>query len=148
MKVRNSMIRQYRPEDTDTLIAIWQKANAYAHPFLPDDFVSQVKQDMRNIYLPNAKTWVMEQDATPAGFIAMVGTEIGGLFLDPDLHGRGLVKAMTDHAVDLFGPLSVEVFEQNAVGRAFYDRYGFAETARYVHEPSGEVTIKMAMSGS
>jgi putative acetyltransferase len=139
------MIRKYRAEDTDALVLIWQKANALAHSFLADDFVEQVGQDMRNIYLPNAETWVLEENETPLGFIALVGDEIGGLFLEPSFHGRGFGRALVDHAAALRSPLRVEVFEKNAIGRHFYDRYGFIETERYAHEASGEVTIKMAM---
>ena len=139
------MIREYRPEDTDALVLIWQKANALAHSFLADDFVAQVAQDMCNIYLPNAETWVLEEEGKPLGFLALVGDEIGGLFLDPSFHGRGFGKALTDHAVALHGPLRVEVFEKNVVGRRFYDRYGFIETERYLHEGSGEQTLKIAM---
>ena len=127
------------------LISVWQKANAYAHPFLNDAFVTNVAQAMRDIYLPNAETWVLLQDQTPIGFIALIGNEIGGLFLDPDFHGRGHGTTLTDYAVSLRGPLSVEVFEKNNVGRRFYDRYGFVETERYLHDPSGEVTLKMAI---
>lgn len=82
------MIRKYRTEDTDALVLIWQNANALAHSFLADDFVAQVAQDMRNIYLPNAETWVLEENETPLGFIALVDDEIGGLFLEPSHHGR------------------------------------------------------------
>lgn len=139
------MIRHYRHEDADTLVSVWRSANALAHPFLDADLVAQVAQDMRDIYLPNAETWVMECDGCPVGFIALVSDEIGGLFLLPEWHGRGLGKALTDHAVGLHGPLRVEVFAQNHVGRRFYDRYGFVETDRYMHEPSGEMTIRMAM---
>ncbi len=139
------MIRKYRTEDTGALVLIWQKSNALAHSFLADDFVAQVAEDMRNIYLPNAETWVLEENETLLGFIALVGDEIGGLFLEPSCRGRGYGKALADHAAALHGPLRVEVFEKNAIGRRFYDRYGFLETERYVHEGSGEVTIKMSM---
>jgi putative acetyltransferase len=139
------MIRKYQAEDTDALVSVWQEANALAHSFLADDFVAQVATDMRNIYLPNAETWVVEDSGKPAGFIALVGDEIGGLFLRPSLHGKGLGKAMVDHAVGLHGPLRVEVFEKNEIGRRFYERYGFVELEEYRHEPSGEMTIKMAI---
>ncbi|MGJ5618408.1 GNAT family N-acetyltransferase [Sulfitobacter sp. MF3-043] len=137
------MIRKYRPKDTDALIAIWHDANALAHSFLQDDFVAQVALDMRNIYLPNAETWVLENAGDPVGFIALVGNEIGGLFLDPAFHGRGFGRTLTDHAVALHGPLDVDVFEKNSVGRRFYNGYGFIENTRYVHEPTGEMTLKM-----
>ena len=135
------MIRKYETEDTDALVLIWQSANALAHSFLADDFVAQVAQDMRNVYLPNAETWVLEENEIPVGFIALVETEIGGLFLDPSFHGRGFGKALTDHAVALHGPLSVEVFEKNAIGRRFYDRYGSSR-------PSGISTRAQAKSPS
>lgn len=139
------MIRQYLTTDTDALISIWRDANAIAHPFLSEDFVAQLGEDMRNIYLPNAETWVLEEDSKPLGFIALIGNEIGGLFLAPSSHGKGFGKAMVDHGSDLKGPLCVEVFEKNRIGRRFYDRYGFIETGRYEHEPSGQVTLKMSV---
>ena len=139
------MIREYQTKDTDTLVAIWSKANALAHPFLPKDFVAQVADDMRNIYLPKAETWVLEKEDKPIGFIALIDDEIGGLFLDPEHHGKGHGKAMVDHALALKGPLRVEVFKDNAIGRTFYDRNGFTLVEEYLHEPSGSLTLKMAM---
>jgi putative acetyltransferase len=138
------MIREYEPKDTDALISIWEKANAMAHPFLLKTFVAQVKEDIRNVYLPNAETWVREENRQPAGFIAMIGNEIGGLFLDPSQHGKGLGKAMVDYVVARKGPLRAEVIKQNEV-RPFYARYGFVFEGEYLHEQSGQMTCKMAM---
>ena len=142
------MIRQYREDDTDALVSVWREANLLAHPFLSKAFVAQVAEDMRNIYLPKAETWVVEDNRIPVGFIALAGDEIGGLFLEPSFHGKGFGTALVDHAISLHGPLRVEVFEKNIIGRRFYDRYGFVETERYDHEPSSEVTIKMVMPSS
>jgi putative acetyltransferase len=118
------MIRKYQPEDTDALVAIWQSASALAHRFLDEAFLTQEEVNLRQKHLPNAETWVLEDGGNPAGFIALIGDEIGGLFLDPSLHGRGFGKALVDYAVEIKGPLHVEVFEKNEIGRRFYDRYG------------------------
>lgn len=83
------MIRKYYPEDTDHLMAIWDKAEALAHPFLSAEVRNQVRQDIQNLYLPNAETWVLAKEGDPIGFIAMINYEIGGRFLDPSLQGRG-----------------------------------------------------------
>lgn len=139
------MIRRYSSEDSDALIAIWERANALAHPFLPAAFVAQVAKDMRGIYLPNAETWVLEDAGKTIGFIALVGDEIGGLFLDPAKRGKGFGRAMVDHAVALKGPLRVEVFKENAIGLSFYERYGFIVLEEHLHEPSGRMIVKMAM---
>ncbi|MDO6587416.1 GNAT family N-acetyltransferase [Salipiger sp. 1_MG-2023] len=140
-------IRPYQAEDIEAVIGVWQRANALAHPFLAADFVAEVHQAMRDIYLPNAETHVLELDGRVAGFIALIGNEIGGLFLDPALHGRGHGRALVDHAVTLKGPLTVEVFRDNMIGRPFYERYGFQCVADELHEPSGHVSRKMAMPG-
>ncbi len=139
------MIREFQTKDTDALIAIWRSASSLAHPFLNEAFVAQEANNLRTLYLPNAETWVLEDNETPIGFIALIGDEIGGLFLEPSLHGRGLGKTMVDHAVDIKGPLRVEVFERNAIGRRFYERYGFVEVGQYRHEASGEMTLKLAL---
>ncbi len=140
-------IRKYETKDTDALILIWQSANALAHPFLDEGFVSQVAIDMRNLYLPNAETWVLDIDEQPVGFIALLGSEIGGLFLDPAQHGKGYGKALTDYAAKLKGQLSVEVFEKNNIGRGFYDRYGFVEVSKHLHEQSNQIVLKMETTG-
>ncbi len=141
-------IRPYRSDDVESVIAIWQKANALAHPFLAPKFVGEVQQAMRDIYLPNAETYVLEKDGAVAGFIALLDNEIGGLFLDPALHRNGYGRALVDCAVALKGPLTVEVFLENTVGRPFYERYGFQFVEDEFHEPSGQLNRKMAMPGA
>jgi len=115
---------------------------------LSDEVRDQVRRDTVNIYLPNAETWVLENDGTPVGFIAMIGTEIGGLFLDPSEQGKGLGRQMVDHVVAIKGPLTVEVFKDNKIGLPFYERYGFVVTGEGVFDASGDETFKMAMPGS
>lgn len=140
------MIREYKIEDADHLVAIWRAASKVAHPFLTAAFVDQEEQNLRNIYLLHAQTWVLEENGQPIGFIAMIEDEIGGLFLDPDFHGKGHGKAMVDHVAGLKkAALHLEVFENNSIGRRFYDRYGFTETGRYTHKASGELTLKLSI---
>ncbi|MCC0036835.1 MAG: GNAT family N-acetyltransferase [Hoeflea sp.] len=142
------MIRKYRAEDTEALISIWDNAEALAHPFLSSEVRDQVRRDMRSLYLPNAETWVLDDEGVPVGFIAMIGKEIGGLFLDPSQHGKGKGREMVDHVVAIKGPLTVEVFKDNKIGLPFYERYGFFVTGEGMFEASGDETFKMAMSAS
>ncbi len=119
------MIREYGPNDADTLIAIWDAADDVAHTFLPKAVKDKVREDIRNIYLPNAKTWViMEDDLVVGGFISMIDTEIGGLFVTPDRHGMGLGRQLVDHAVALKGPLTVESSKTTKVGYHFMKNTG------------------------
>jgi putative acetyltransferase len=42
------------------------------------------------------------------------------------------------------GVLTVEVFKKNAIGRRFYESYGFRALEELVHESSSEETIRMS----
>jgi putative acetyltransferase len=142
------MLRKYTINDTDALIAIWNNAESEAHPFLPNSVRDKVREDLRNLYLPNAETWVLEINGKPVGFIAMIDTEIGGLFLDTSQQGKGLGRQMVDHVVGIKGPLTVEVFKDNKIGLPFYERYGFIVTGEGKFDASGHETFKMVMPAS
>ncbi len=138
------MIRRYKDCDADAVVSVWRAASELAHPFLSKAFIDKEADNIRNVYPAFAETWVTEIDGKVVGFIALVGNEVGGLFLDQKNHGAGLGRAMVDMAVAEKGPLTVDVFEKNAIGRRFYDRYGFKRTGEYLHETSGQTTLKMA----
>ena len=142
-----TVIRRFRPDDADALVAIWEKASTVAHPFLDAAFVAREKHDLTTQHLHNAETWVLEANGCPAGFIALIGDEIGGLFVDPSHHGQGLGRTLVDYAVGIKGSLRVEVFEKNSIGRRFYQQYGFIELDSYDHESSGEVMLRLTMPG-
>ena len=72
------------------MIVIWEAAAQLAHPFLTDDFHQMVKKAMTEMYLPNSNTWVYVKDNVVLGFVAMIDNEIGGLFVNPEMHGKGI----------------------------------------------------------
>ena len=138
------MIREYEEADADAVVATWRTSNELAHPFLSKAFLDKEADNVRNVYPKFAKIWVSEIDGKIVGFIAMIENEIGGLFLAPDCHGKGLGREMVDFVQAKCGALTVEVFRDNKIGRRFYDAYGFKKTVEYLHEHSGQMTLKMA----
>ncbi|WP_454061123.1 GNAT family N-acetyltransferase [Candidatus Nitrospira salsa] len=78
---------------------------------------------MPEIYLPNADTWGAEVDNQIAGFIALMGNEIGTIFLQPEHQRKKIGKLMMDKAQELHSDLEVEVFEKNSIGRNFDSQY-------------------------
>lgn len=138
-------IRSYCPDDIEPVMASWRSANALAHPFLSDTYVARSELEVRDLYIPNAETYVFEEGEKVVGFISLIGNEIGGLFLDPSRHGKGYGKALVDHALAIKGPLTVEVFRDNALGRGFYERYGFILVAEERHQPTGQIIRNLAL---
>ena len=136
-------IRQYQPRDLEELLSVWDISNRFAHPFLTDEFLEQERPNIENMYLPNADTWVIEKNSKVVGFIALLGNEVGGLFVDPSAHGFGLGKALMDKASSLHEILELDVFKANSLGRSFYSRYGFSEKVESIHEATGNPVIRL-----
>jgi putative acetyltransferase len=139
------LIRQYRPEDCDELLDVWARASALAHPFLSQEFLDQERRNIPQLYLPNAETWVWETDGRVTGFVALIGNEVGALFVAPDHHRSGIGKALVEKARALRGELVVDVFEQNAIGRAFYAKAGFEPIESRVHGETGLRLLKLRL---
>ena len=140
------MIRNYQASDVGDVLAVWEAATKVAHPFLNDDFLAQERHNIPNVYLPNAETWIWEMEGRVVGFIALIGNEVGAIFVEPRLHGSGIGRALMDHARDLRSELEVEVFEGNAIGRSFYKRYGFELMHEKVHEQTGFNLLRLRLA--
>lgn len=137
------MIRKHVEKDLEQIMNIWQKSSALAHPFLKDEFVEKITSDMRYLYIPNSETWVFEDNDSIVGFISMIENEIGGLFVLPDSHSKGIGTKLVDFVAKENKVLEVEVFEKNKIGNAFYDKYGFKLIKQYLHEESGNVVLRL-----
>ncbi|MDX2381091.1 MAG: GNAT family N-acetyltransferase [Acidimicrobiia bacterium] len=141
-------IRPYDAPDVEELIDAWYEASLVAHSFLPAEFFVAERDLLRTEWLPVAETYVFEQDGRVVGFIALVGDEVGGIFVRPDHQGEGIGSALMDHAVALRETLELDVFEENAIGRRFYDGYGYGfEFISVSHEPTtGRVQHRLRLA--
>ena len=141
-------IRHYIESDLKAVLSSWETATRLAHPFMTDDFIAQEKKNVAEIYLPNTDTWVVEIEGNVEGFIALMGNEVGAIFLQPAFHGKGAGKALMDKAQDLHGSLEVEVFKENLIGRKFYSQYGFKQLEEKSHEPSGQKVLRLKFTAN
>ncbi len=129
-------IRRFESGDTNPLVAIWQDASARAHGFLPEALLVEQAVAVRDIYLPEAETWVAVGDR-PLGFIGLLDNHIGGLFVSPATQGQGIGAQLVTHAQGIHGTLTVEVYEENPQAVGFYRRMGFAPVLRRETDDNG-----------
>lgn len=92
-----------------------------------------------------AETLVDERDGRVAGFLSLIGNEVGAIFVDPTMHGLGIGRGLMDRASSLRPHLELGVFEANEVGRRFYDLYGFRETDRGIHVQTGQAELRLRL---
>ena len=137
------MIRKREEKHNNEIINVWYEASSLAHPFLEADFVEKAKKDLRDIYIPNTETWVYEDNNAVIGFISMLGNEIGGLFVLPNNHFKGIGTQLVNFIKESHSELDVEVFEKNTIGRAFYEKYGFVQINKYYHTESKNEVLRL-----
>ena len=140
------MIREYEKKDLEELLDAWYFASKVAHPFVSEDFLEQERKNIVTVHLPNAETWVYEQNGAVIGFIALIGNEVGAIFLDPKFHGKGIGRALMDHARSLREVLELDVFKDNVIGRNFYKKYGFIEEYEHIHKESGFMQLRLKLT--
>lgn len=141
-------IRQYGNSDLDAVLSSWETATRLAHPFMTDKFIAQERINVAEIYMPNTDTWVIEIDGKVEGFIALMGNEVGAIFLQPKHHGKGAGKVLMEKAKELHSDLEVEVFKENSIGRIFYSQCGFEPLEEKLHEPTGQQLLRLKFTAN
>lgn len=119
-------LRLALPEEHDELEELQRRASL-EFPEYRDELIAHPDA----IYLPegqiaNGQVIVAELDGHIAGFAAVVGGELDGLFVEPDLWGRGIGRALADaatHEARRRG-LTLKVIA-NPRARRFYEHCGF-----------------------
>lgn len=115
------------PEEHDALEELQRRASLE----LPE-YRDQLIANPDAIYLPegqiaNGQVIVADLDGEVAGFAAVVGGELDGLFVEPELWGRGIGRALVDaatHEARKRG-LALKVIA-NPRARRFYEHCGLS----------------------
>jgi GNAT superfamily N-acetyltransferase len=119
-------LRRARPDEHDALEALQRRASLEL-----EDYREQLLATPDAIHLPpsqiaNGQVIVAELHGEIAGFAAVVGGELDGMFVDPDLWGGGIGRALLDaaaHEARRKG-LTLTVIA-NPSARGFYESCGF-----------------------
>nr|WP_183486265.1 GNAT family N-acetyltransferase [Martelella radicis] len=131
------VIRPYAADDNASLTEIWYQASRLSHGFLPDDLLLRQRREIAEKYLPQTETWVAVGENGPVGFIGLMDTFIGGLFVAPEAQGSGIGGRLLGHAFDLKRKLALEVYAANHRAVAFYRRHGFCGVRRRETDDNG-----------
>lgn len=125
------IIRQATNADHPQLLVIWLRSVRATHHFLQESDIEALLPQLRDIYLLAVESWVaVNAEDCPLGFIGLNEHHVEMLFIDPDLRGKGIGRALLDHARSSRNQMSVDVNEQNPEAVGFYLHYGFVQTGR------------------
>lgn len=147
-RVVDKMIRPYADSDLPELLDVWHRASRQAHPFLTDEFLAEERRRIAEEWLPISQTFVCEVDGRVAGFLSLVGEEIGGLFVAPESQRLGYGRELVAAALAVTDTPELSVFEANTGARRFYEKCGFAAIDRRVNDDTGFPEVRMRLSAS
>ena len=130
-------IRASRPEDGQRAVEIWRAAVDATHHFLTPESRAEIDAAVQD-FLPRTAMWLaVDEGDRPLGFMITSEGRMEGLFLDPAHHGKGIGRALVEHARAASPVLATDVNEQNAAALAFYEHLGFVRTGRSETDEDG-----------
>ncbi len=142
-------LRPYTPDDLSDVLSIWEAAIRQSCPFLSDDFLAEERANIAEKWMPICECWIASDEAgDTVGFVALIGNEVGGLFVHPSAQGSGHGRALVNKAQVLRGRLELNVFKKNEIGRRFYAAYGFTYQREHIQEETGEVELRLVFNPS
>ncbi len=120
------IIRKATSDDFSRMTKIWLQASLEAHDFVSSDFWHQNTDRMQKTFFPASENWVYCEDSQILGFMSLQKNNLTALFVEPEVHGRGIGTKLLDHAKSNHESLSLAVYEKNGTGVNFFTRRGFA----------------------
>lgn len=121
------ILRTAYPDEIEDLEALQRRASLELA-----EYREQLQANPDAIHLPpaqvaNGQVLVAEVNGEVAGFAAVVGGELDGLFVEPDLWGQGIGRALVDAATHEARKRGLTLKVIAAPGaRRFYESCGFS----------------------
>lgn len=108
---------------------IWESAVVATHDFLSGEDFEYYKSRLPD-YLGNVSLYVFCEGEVIKGFLGVSEDKIEMLFIDDRYRGKGVGKILLKYAIEELSIKKVDVNEQNAQARAFYEHFGFKKYHR------------------
>ncbi|WP_024695034.1 GNAT family N-acetyltransferase [Pseudomonas syringae] len=123
----------YFPDKNDypALVDVWERSVRATHDFLPDAYITQLKDLLLRQYLDGVTLFcTRDVQLKITGFAGVNRSKLDMLFIDPEHRGHGLGKQLLAHAIAHFHIRELDVNEQNPQALGFYLKHGFTVFSR------------------
>lgn len=131
------MIREYKENDLDIIMKIWQEENLRAHSFIPKEYWKNNYEYVKSI-LPKAEVLVYTIDGNIAGFIGVNNNYIEGIFISKNFQNKNIGTELLKHIQKEKERLSLRVYEKNTKAIKFYIKNSFRIKTKELDESTGE----------
>lgn len=127
----HSVIYIPRQHDFAELTQVWEKSVRATHDFLSENYITLLRHLLETQYLGAVNLFcTRDSHLRITGFAGTSPGKLEMLFIDPAYRGMGLGKKLLDYAIEHFHITELDVNEENAQARGFYERQGFEVVGR------------------
>lgn len=132
-------INNVQPNELTDLIELWESSVRATHDFLTEQTINELKPLILNEYFPMVTLFCSRDEQQKiTGFAGINEQKLEMLFIDPQQRGKGIGKALLNHALQQFNITSVDVNEQNPQAIGFYQHQGFTIIGRSPTDGQGQ----------
>lgn len=136
------IVRPFKADDIEEVMAIWMDCNAEVHHYIPEDYWAAHFDEVRQAIL-NAAVFIAEENSRIIGFMGIVENYIAGIFIKKEFRSCGAGSKLLNRAKSVSEQLSLDVYAKNRRAWHFYCSNGFTEVERHICPSTGEVEIRM-----
>ncbi len=134
-------IRPYDPADEEAVAAVWYRAGRAGYTYLPNwqALTPEVAREVfREVIAARGALWVGTVDERIVAYLAMQGSLLDRLYVDPAAQRQGWGRRLVRYAKAL-QPSGLELFthQQNHTARALYEAEAFV-AVRFGLSPAPE----------
>jgi GNAT superfamily N-acetyltransferase len=129
VNITDDLIREFQPADEAEVVEAWYRSGIATYTFLPtwrNFTLEQARWVFNHVIQPNCAIWVATLDEHVVAYLAMKGTCIDRLYVDPLEWRKGWGTRLVNFAKQV-SPRGLELYthQENSAARAFYERHGF-----------------------
>lgn len=138
------MIRQFDYlKDLEPVMKIWIETTIETHHFIDKSYWEE-NYNMVKEMLQESTLYVFEENEEIKGFVGLIDTMIGGLFIKRESQSKGIGKCLLEYIKKEYQELTIQVYQKNKRGIRFYKRENFVLVREQVDENTkeGELVMK------
>ena len=124
-----NQIRPYEPADEASVVEVWHRAGQAEYTYLPTwqaFTLEQAHAVFTQHIQPKCDLWVGTDSERIVAYLAMNGSTVDRLYVDPAEQGKGWGSRLIEFAKQqCLSDLDLFTHQENTRARALYERYGF-----------------------
>ena len=125
----NVSIRPFQDEDESAVVGVWHRSGQASYRFLPlwqTLTLDRADKIFREVIRIQCKIWVGTLDEQVIAYLAMKGSYIDRMFVDPSQWRKGWGTRLVAFAKSLSpNGLELHTHQENGLARKFYEKHGF-----------------------